>query len=46
LDEPSLRRGSGLGIGGWSYSGILTNYMIATDTRFKAATTASPAKNN
>lgn len=26
-----------MGIGGWSYGGILTNYMIATDTRFKAA---------
>jgi dipeptidyl aminopeptidase/acylaminoacyl peptidase len=26
-----------LGIGGWSYGGILTDYSIATDTRFKAA---------
>ena len=26
-----------LGIGGWSYGGILSNYSIATDTRFKAA---------
>ena len=26
-----------LGIGGWSYGGILTNYTIATDQRFKAA---------
>jgi dipeptidyl aminopeptidase/acylaminoacyl peptidase len=26
-----------LGIGGWSYGGILTDYMIASDTRFKAA---------
>jgi dipeptidyl aminopeptidase/acylaminoacyl peptidase len=26
-----------LAIGGWSYGGILTNYTIATDTRFKAA---------
>ncbi len=25
-----------LGIGGWSYGGILTDYSIATDTRFKA----------
>lgn len=25
-----------LGIGGWSYGGILTDYTIATDTRFKA----------
>jgi dipeptidyl aminopeptidase/acylaminoacyl peptidase len=28
---------SKLGIGGWSYGGILTNYTIATDKRFKAA---------
>ena len=26
-----------LGIGGWSYGGILTDYMIASDSRFKAA---------
>jgi dipeptidyl aminopeptidase/acylaminoacyl peptidase len=26
-----------MGIGGWSYGGILTNYTIATDSRFKAA---------
>ena len=26
-----------LGLGGWSYGGILTNYTIATDPRFKAA---------
>lgn len=26
-----------LGIGGWSYGGILTNYTIATDPRFVAA---------
>jgi dipeptidyl aminopeptidase/acylaminoacyl peptidase len=26
-----------LGIGGWSYGGILTDYTIATDLRFKAA---------
>jgi dipeptidyl aminopeptidase/acylaminoacyl peptidase len=26
-----------LGVGGWSYGGILTDYLIATDTRFKAA---------
>ncbi len=28
---------SRMGIGGWSYGGILTDYTIATDTRFKAA---------
>jgi dipeptidyl aminopeptidase/acylaminoacyl peptidase len=26
-----------LGVGGWSYGGILTDYVIATTTRFKAA---------
>lgn len=26
-----------LGVGGWSYGGILTNFVIARDTRFKAA---------
>lgn len=26
-----------MGIGGWSYGGILTNYTIAKDNRFKAA---------
>jgi len=26
-----------LGVGGWSYGGILTDYIIATDLRFKAA---------
>lgn len=26
-----------LGIGGWSYGGILTDYTIASDSRFKAA---------
>ena len=35
-----------LGIGGWSYGGILTDYITASDNRFKAAIsgagTASP----
>ncbi len=30
-----------LGIGGWSYGGILTNYVIASDTRFKGATSGA-----
>ncbi len=34
-----------LGIGGWSYGGILTNYTIATDTRFKAATSGAGSSN-
>ena len=30
-----------MGIGGWSYGGILTDYMIATTTRFKAASSGA-----
>lgn len=40
VDE-SVRRGiadsARLGVGGWSYGGILTDCLIATTTRFKAA---------
>jgi dipeptidyl aminopeptidase/acylaminoacyl peptidase len=34
-----------LGVGGWSYGGILTNYVIASDTRFKAATSGASISN-
>jgi dipeptidyl aminopeptidase/acylaminoacyl peptidase len=34
-----------LGIGGWSYGGINTNYAIATDTRFRAAVSGSGITN-
>ena len=34
-----------LGVGGWSYGGILTNYVIASDQRFKAATSGAGASN-
>ena len=34
-----------LGIGGWSYGGMLTNYTIASDTRFKAATSGAGTSN-
>ena len=34
-----------LGTGGWSYGGILTNYLIASDTRFKAAVSGAGAAN-
>jgi dipeptidyl aminopeptidase/acylaminoacyl peptidase len=34
-----------LGIGGWSYGGILTNYAIASDRRFKAATSGAGSAN-
>ena len=30
-----------LGVGGWSYGAILTDYMIATDPRFKGATSGA-----
>lgn len=30
-----------LGVGGWSYGGILTDYIIAGDNRFKAATSGA-----
>ena len=34
-----------LGVGGWSYGGILTNYVIAQDKRFKAAVSGAGASN-
>ncbi len=34
-----------LGVGGWSYGGILTNYVIARDQRFKAAVSGSGISN-
>lgn len=34
-----------LGIGGWSYGGILTDYVIAGDTRFKAAISGAGSAN-
>ena len=34
-----------LGIGGWSYGGILTDYTIATDPRFKAAISGAGSAN-
>ncbi|HEY8876818.1 MAG TPA: S9 family peptidase [Roseateles sp.] len=34
-----------LGVGGWSYGGLLTDYLIATDTRFKAAVSGAGSGN-
>jgi dipeptidyl aminopeptidase/acylaminoacyl peptidase len=34
-----------LGIGGWSYGGLLTDYTIASDTRFKAAISGAGSGN-
>lgn len=37
LIQKGIADSARMGIGGWSYGGILTDYTIATDTRFKAA---------
>ncbi|WP_428408737.1 alpha/beta fold hydrolase [Hyphococcus sp.] len=34
-----------IGVGGWSYGGILTNYMIASDKRIKAAISGAGMSN-
>src|SRR5690606_21377321 len=34
-----------LGVGGWSYGGILTNYVISQDQRFKAAVSGASISN-
>jgi dipeptidyl aminopeptidase/acylaminoacyl peptidase len=34
-----------LAVGGWSYGGMLTNYVIATDSRFKAAISGAGTAN-
>ncbi|MEN0055379.1 MAG: S9 family peptidase [Mucilaginibacter sp.] len=36
LEKMGIADPNRLGIGGWSYGGILTDYTIASDTRFKA----------
>jgi dipeptidyl aminopeptidase/acylaminoacyl peptidase len=37
--------GNRLGVGGWSYGGILTDYTIASDVRFKAAISGAGSAN-
>ncbi|HEX7964503.1 MAG TPA: S9 family peptidase [Gammaproteobacteria bacterium] len=48
VDE-MIRRGIAdperLGVGGWSYGGMLTNYVIASDSRFKAAVSGASISN-
>ena len=39
--EIGLVDGDRLGVGGWSYGGILTNYVITQSTRFKAASSGA-----
>jgi dipeptidyl aminopeptidase/acylaminoacyl peptidase len=34
-----------LGVGGWSYGGILTNFVISKDTRFKSASSGASISN-
>lgn len=34
-----------LGVGGWSYGGILTNYVVASDPRFKVAVSGAGMAN-
>ena len=34
-----------LGVGGWSYGGVLTDCLVASDTRFKAATSGAGVSN-
>lgn len=34
-----------LGVGGWSYGGLLTDYLIASDARFKAAVSGAGSGN-
>ena len=45
LVEEGLADPERLGIGGWSYGGMSTNYAIATDTRFSAAASGAGIAN-
>jgi len=41
LTQKGIADSTKMGIAGWSYGGILTDYTIATDTRFKAASSGA-----
>ena len=41
LVKQGLADADHLGVAGWSYGGILTDYLIASDTRFKAASSGA-----
>ncbi len=47
--DDAVKRGTAdprrLGVLGWSYGGMLTNYVIASDTRFKAAVSGASTSN-
>ncbi|MEH2243998.1 S9 family peptidase [Nostoc sp.] len=45
VEAQGLADPSRLGINGWSYGGMLTNYTIAQDTRFKAAVSGASISN-
>jgi dipeptidyl aminopeptidase/acylaminoacyl peptidase len=45
LVSRGIADGDRLAIGGWSYGGILTDYTIATDRRFKAAISGAGSAN-
>jgi len=41
LIKQGLADSTRMGVAGWSYGGILTDYLIASDTRFKAASSGA-----
>jgi dipeptidyl aminopeptidase/acylaminoacyl peptidase len=45
LVSRGIADGDRLAVGGWSYGGILTDYTIATDRRFKAAISGAGSAN-
>ncbi len=45
LVEKGIADPQRLAVGGWSYGGMLTNYVIAQDTRFKAAASGAGISN-
>ena len=46
LVAANISDGDKLGVGGWSYGGILTNYMITKSTRFKGAVSGASEVNH
>jgi dipeptidyl aminopeptidase/acylaminoacyl peptidase len=46
LVNVGISDGEKLGVGGWSYGGILTNYMITQSTRFKGAVSGASEVNH
>jgi dipeptidyl aminopeptidase/acylaminoacyl peptidase len=45
LVATGIADGERLGVGGWSSGSMLTNYVIASDTRFRAATSGAGVSN-